>query len=330
MTVSLVAAVARRGVIGRDGGIPWRLPEDMARFRDLTMGRPVVMGRRTWESLPDRFRPLPGRGNVVVTRNPDWTAQGADRAASFEDAVGLLEAEPEIFVIGGGEIYAAALPYADELLLTEIDADIDGDTTFPAWNPGEFEEVSRERHVSTEGTPFSFATYRRRGTPETQLAALGHVDHLLRAADIEYWLFGGWAVDFHAGRITRPHFDVDIAVWKDDVERIASILEAAGWRHASDPDEDGGTGYERDGVRLELTYLVRKEDGSVVTPLRALEAEWPDAAFGVDERELEGVRARILALPALASGKVSARDDPADAAKDRADSAVLSALERDG
>jgi dihydrofolate reductase len=162
LKVSLVAAVARGGVIGRDGGIPWRLPEDLARFRELTMGHPVVMGRRTWESLPDQFRPLPGRGNVVVTRNPEWSAQGADRVSSIEDAFDLLEAEPEVFVIGGGEIYAAALPHADALLLTEIDAEVEGDTTFPAWNRAEFEEVSRGSHVSEDGTRFAFVTYERR------------------------------------------------------------------------------------------------------------------------------------------------------------------------
>jgi dihydrofolate reductase len=161
LTISILAAVAHRGVIGRDGGVPWRLPEDMVRFRELTMGHPVVMGRRTWESLPDGFRPLPGRGNVVVTRNPDWTAQGADRVASFEDALELLESDPTVFVIGGGEVYAAALPYADELLLTEIDADVEGDTTFPAWDRAEFEETSREEHVAEDGTRFAFVSYRR-------------------------------------------------------------------------------------------------------------------------------------------------------------------------
>jgi len=162
LRVALVAAVARGGVIGRDSGIPWRLPEDMQRFRTLTMGHPVVMGRRTWESLPDQFRPLPGRGNVVVTRNSDWSAQGADRAGSIEDALRLLEGEATVFVIGGGEIYAAALPSADELLLTEIDAEIEGDTYFPDWDPDDFEEVARERHVSSDGVGYSFVTYERR------------------------------------------------------------------------------------------------------------------------------------------------------------------------
>ncbi|MGH3126632.1 MAG: dihydrofolate reductase [Gaiellaceae bacterium] len=160
--MTLVAAVARGGVIGRDGGIPWRLPEDMARFRAVTLGHSVVMGRRTWESLPDQFQPLPGRGNVVVTRNPDWSAQGADRVGSIEEALTLLESEPKVLVIGGGEIYRAALPYADELLLTEIDADVEGDTTFPTWNREAFEEVSRDRHVAADGTPFAFVTYRRK------------------------------------------------------------------------------------------------------------------------------------------------------------------------
>ena len=134
----------------------------MQRFRALTMGHPVVMGRRTWESLPDTFRPLPGRDNVVVTRNADWSAQGADRAGSVEDALRLLEGAQYVFVIGGGEIYATALPLADELLLTEIDAEIEGDTYFPAWSPNDFEEVARDRHVSPDGVPFSFVTYERR------------------------------------------------------------------------------------------------------------------------------------------------------------------------
>jgi dihydrofolate reductase len=162
VTVSLIAAVARGGVIGRDGGIPWRLPEDMGRFRELTIGHAVVMGRRTWESLPDTFRPLPGRGNVVVTRSPDWRAQGADRAGSIEEALELLESESSVFVIGGGEIYAAALPFVDELLLTEIDADIEGDTTFPSWDRGEFEEIERHERVAEDGTPFAFVRYVRR------------------------------------------------------------------------------------------------------------------------------------------------------------------------
>lgn len=161
MRISLLAAVARGGVIGSGGSIPWRLPEDARRFRELTMGHPVVMGRRTWDSLPDRFRPLPGRRNVVVTGNPAWQADGAESAGSLADALRVLDGAPQIFVIGGAELYAEALPLADELLLTEIDVAVDGDTFFPDWDRGEFVEASRESHVSEDGTPFAFITYER-------------------------------------------------------------------------------------------------------------------------------------------------------------------------
>ena len=162
MRISIVAAVARGSVIGRDNAIPWRIPEDARRFRALTTGHPVVMVRRTWDSLPDRFRPLPGRRNIVVTRNPDWRADGAERAGSLGEALRLVEGAPQAFVIGGAEIYAAALPVCDELLLTEIDADVEGDVTFPAFDRAEFEEVSRERLVSETGLSFSFVTLTRR------------------------------------------------------------------------------------------------------------------------------------------------------------------------
>jgi dihydrofolate reductase len=159
--ISVVAAVARGRVIGRGGALPWRIPEDMAHFRLLTTGHPVVMGRRTWESLPERFRPLPGRRNVVVTRNPLWHAEGAERAGSLDDALRLLEGSPQVFVIGGGELFAATLPVADELRLTEIEADVEGDTFFPPWDGAAFAETSREEHVSADGIPFAFVTYER-------------------------------------------------------------------------------------------------------------------------------------------------------------------------
>jgi dihydrofolate reductase len=159
--ITLVAAVARGGVIGREGTIPWRLPEDLERFKELTTGHAVVMGRRTWDSIPERFRPLPGRRNVVVTRNPEWSARGAERAGSLEDALHLLEGESRAYVIGGAEIYAAALPLADELELTEIDLDVEGDTHFPPVDPAEFREAARESHASADGTSFSFVRYVR-------------------------------------------------------------------------------------------------------------------------------------------------------------------------
>lgn len=157
-----MAAVARGGVIGRDGAIPWRIPEDLRRFRELTTGHAVVMGRRTWDSLPDRFRPLPDRRNVVVTRDPEWSAEGAERAGSLDEALRMLDGTARVFVAGGGELYAAALPRADELVLTEVDLDVAGDTFFPPWERTAFEEASREQHVSETGVPFAFATYVRR------------------------------------------------------------------------------------------------------------------------------------------------------------------------
>ncbi len=165
MRVSLVAAVARGGVIGHDGTIPWRLPEDLRHFRELTTGHPVVMGRRTWDSLPDRFRPLPGRRNVVVTRDPAWHAAGAERAASLDDALRRLQELPHVFVVGGGQLYAAALPLADELLLTEVDVLVEGDAFFPPFDRTVFQEESREQHVSETGVPYAFVRYRRQPVP---------------------------------------------------------------------------------------------------------------------------------------------------------------------
>jgi dihydrofolate reductase len=160
--IVLVAAVARGGVIGRAGTVPWRLPEDLAHFRQLTIGHPVVMGRKTWDSLPQGFRPLPGRRNIVVTRNAAWHGEGAERAGSLDDALRLVDDAERVFVVGGGELYASALPLADELLLTEIDAETEGDTFFPSWEGMSFEEVSREHNTSETGIPFSFVTYVRR------------------------------------------------------------------------------------------------------------------------------------------------------------------------
>ena len=142
MRITLVVAVAENGVIGRNGGMPWRLSTDMKRFKDTTMGKPVVMGRKTWESFPKR--PLPGRHNIVVTRDPAYEAQDASVAASLDAALALARAEgaPEACVIGGGEIYAAALPLADRLDVTHILAGIDGDTRFPAIDPAIWRAVS--------------------------------------------------------------------------------------------------------------------------------------------------------------------------------------------
>ncbi len=167
MTIALVAAVASGGVIGRDGGVPWHLAEDLARFKSLTTGHAVVMGRKTWDSLPERFRPLPGRRNIVVTRDPAWQADGAERAGSLDDALALARAaeEARVFVIGGGQIYGQALPLADELLLTEIDLEVEGDAFFPEFDPADFDERSRQPHVAEDGTRFAFVDYRRHHLP---------------------------------------------------------------------------------------------------------------------------------------------------------------------
>ena len=161
-SLSLIAAVARNGAIGRQGALLWSEPEDQRHFRRVTMGRPVIMGRKTWDSLPARFRPLPGRRNIVVTRDGAWRANGAERAASLADALVLLRDEPKAFVIGGAQIYAQALPLADELVLTEIDAEPIGDTLFPAWDRARFIETSREARTNADGTSYSFVTYTRK------------------------------------------------------------------------------------------------------------------------------------------------------------------------
>lgn len=163
MELALIAAVARNGVVGRDNQIPWHLPEDFAHFRQTTMGCPVVMGRRTWDSLPPRFRPLPGRRNLVVTRQHDWRADGAEVAHGLDEALALVADAPTVFVIGGAQLYAEALPRADRLVLTEIDREYDGDAYFPAWDRNAYDEVERRpAQAGADGVPLAFVTYRRR------------------------------------------------------------------------------------------------------------------------------------------------------------------------
>jgi dihydrofolate reductase len=158
--IALIASVARNGAIGKGNDLLWREPLDLQHFRRTTLGCPVVMGRRTWESLPARFRPLPGRTNIVVTRNPAWQADGAQAAPSLDAALALVREAPKVFVIGGGELYAAAMPLADELVLTEVDAVFDADTFFPPY-ADRFVEVAREAHRDASGVRFAFVTYRR-------------------------------------------------------------------------------------------------------------------------------------------------------------------------
>ncbi len=162
MKLSLIAAVARNGAIGKNNQLLWHEPQDQRHFRTTTLGCPVVMGRKTWDSLPARFRPLPGRRNVVLTRNPGLHCAGAETAHSLPQALQRLADAEQVFVLGGSEIYAQALPLADELVLTEIDADLDGDAHFPAWPRGDFEVSQRVATTAADGTPFAFVTYRRK------------------------------------------------------------------------------------------------------------------------------------------------------------------------
>jgi Aminoglycoside-2''-adenylyltransferase len=157
-----------------------------------------------------------------------------------------------------------------------------------------------------------------------QLAALARIQELLTGHGIDYWLFGGWAVDFHAGVVTRVHDDLDIAVWLNDHSRIGELLAADRWRHAPEQHEDGYTGYERGGLRLELAFLERSEDGHIYTPTQAGRMAWPDGTFEGDVVQLLGVRARVITLRALKADKAETRGDPVVAAKDRADLASLS------
>jgi dihydrofolate reductase len=144
----MIWAQARGGVIGSSGGLPWHLPEDLKLFRALTIGSTVVMGRRTWESLPERFRPLPGRTNVVLTSDPTWSAEGALRAASVEE---VLAEHDSLWVIGGGAVYAAFLPYADRLVVTDVDVVVEGDT----WAPEIGDGWRRASRTPEEGWSFS-------------------------------------------------------------------------------------------------------------------------------------------------------------------------------
>ncbi len=167
--LTLIAAVAKNGVIGNHNALPWHLPEDLKHFKALTLGQVVIMGRKTWESLPERFRPLPDRLNIVVTRNTEYAAAGATVVNSLADSVkvGVTEGNPlfgtggTAFVIGGAELYAQALPLAERLELTEIDAAFAGDAFFPAFDRKAWREIARTAGTSATGLRYAFTTYAR-------------------------------------------------------------------------------------------------------------------------------------------------------------------------
>ncbi len=165
MSLTLIAAMSENHVIGREGGLPWRLPADMRHFKEVTTGHPVVMGRRTWESMKG---PLPNRRNIVLSRRPGFTAEGAEVVTTLDAALARAEAPAAedgspVFVIGGGEIYELALPRADRLDLTIVHAIVTGDAFFPAWDPAEWRLVSERHHPADErhAHAFTFRVYER-------------------------------------------------------------------------------------------------------------------------------------------------------------------------
>ena len=164
MKLKLIYARAANGVIGFNNQMPWHLPEDLAHFKRTTLGCPVLMGRKTWDSIPAKFRPLPGRANLVITRQAAWQAEGAHVVHTLEEGLTLALAHcPEgkdLWVMGGAEIYAQAAPLAEEAVVTEIEADFEGDAYAPPLSAS-WHEMSRESHVSTTGLKFSFVTYRQ-------------------------------------------------------------------------------------------------------------------------------------------------------------------------
>lgn len=158
--INLIYARAANGVIGKDNAMPWHLPEDLAHFRQLTQGCPVIMGRKTWDSLPPRFRPLPGRRNVVLTRQLDWAALGAERAGDLAQAIALCAEAEDIWVMGGAQIYAQAQAQAQRIELTEIDREFEGDAYAPVLDAG-WRETARQSGVSSQGLHYSFVTLER-------------------------------------------------------------------------------------------------------------------------------------------------------------------------
>ncbi|MDP2795618.1 MAG: dihydrofolate reductase [Sulfurisoma sp.] len=161
-SLTLIAALAKNGVIGSDNKLPWRLPEDMRHFKTLTAGHAVIMGRKTWESLPPKFRPLPGRHNIVVSRDSNYRAESASIAHSLDEAV-TIAASGDVtpFVIGGAELYRQALPLAGRLELTEIAADFAGDAHFPEFDRAAWREVARETGHAAAGFDYAFVSYER-------------------------------------------------------------------------------------------------------------------------------------------------------------------------
>ena len=164
MNINMIFARSANGVIGNNNAMPWHLPEDLAHFKKLTLGSPVIMGRKTWDSLPTKFRLLPGRTNVVITRQTGWQAEGAQTAGSLIDALALCQLASDVWIIGGAQIYAQAEPLASRIEVTHIDKIYQGDAFAPTLG-SQWQESQKEDHVSSTGLNFSFITYtRQKGT----------------------------------------------------------------------------------------------------------------------------------------------------------------------
>jgi dihydrofolate reductase len=161
--ISLVLAMSTNGMIGANGTMPWRIAEDMKHFKAVTMGKPIVMGRKTWDSFPKK--PLPGRTNIVITRDANWVADGALVAHSLDEAIARAGDAPEVAVIGGAEIFELALPRADLVHLTQVHGDFAGDTRMPPFDPAHWRETAREDHATPEGLAYSFVTLERTALP---------------------------------------------------------------------------------------------------------------------------------------------------------------------
>ena len=157
----MIFARSANGVIGNNNALPWHLPEDLAHFKKLTLGSPVIMGRKTWDSLPAKFRPLPGRTNVVITRQADWQAAGARSAGSLADALAICQTASDVWVIGGAQIYVQAEPLAHRIEVTHIDKTYEGDAFAPTLS-NQWQQSQKKDHVSSTGLNFSFITYTRR------------------------------------------------------------------------------------------------------------------------------------------------------------------------
>ena len=160
MPLHLIYARSRNNVIGKNGDLPWHLPEDLAHFKRTTLGQAVVMGRITWESIPEKFRPLPGRRNVVVSRQANYIATGAAVVDSLHVALALFPADEVVWLIGGAQLYAQALPLAAQIVVTEIDADFEGDAFAPLLGP-EWQETQRSQHMSAQGLAYSLVVLQK-------------------------------------------------------------------------------------------------------------------------------------------------------------------------